>query len=584
MPLATGTSNLFFNRDTKVFVSSSLGRSICIASNSGAVFTTSVPHGLSVGDRVTVANFGAGTAYVGLGNTPGDTVFYVTSTSLAASTFTLAETYALATQASPVVVTPTNTPTGSTARMNGVDGWVTPTAMAATANELTVTVANSFAIGDNVLISGVYDAAVPNAIQLNGVYKITSIVGTAPIGTGFKVLLNGTFPVLTVTAGTLTSVKITKINMWEIPVLSGYSMSQSTSTSEVTLNEMVASDGISRRARQMFNDALAPVEWSFDTYVRPFKSTSHYCVEEPLWAHLLGRAYSTVTGTGSAQTTVWAYPHLAGGATTAVVRGVPDDLRFNFGQSNVVTLGTLDLYFVLGANKVAGSRVYTAGANGADTAIYRVGDGVINEVSITFDIDGISTLSWSGMGSTITELGAFHGNDAGSFGISSNSNFIRNRLTALTASGTLPNTSAYTLTLTGGSITINNNISYLTPEVLGVVNKPIGHVTGTRTISGTFSCYMDEITGGSIDLFQDLAQESDSIITNSFSLDFYVGGGAADVPTAPGVQFSFPTAHLEIPTINFDDVISTEVTFHALPSTIGGTNEIDVIRYRGTNL
>ena len=45
---------------------------------------------------------------------------------------------------------------------------------------------------------------------------------------------------------------------WEIPVLDGFSFSQATNTSEITLNEMEAAAGGSRRGRRMFNDSYAP--------------------------------------------------------------------------------------------------------------------------------------------------------------------------------------------------------------------------------------------------------------------------------------------------------------------------------------
>ena len=59
---------------------------------------------------------------------------------------------------------------------------------------------------------------------------------------------------------------------WKIPVLEGFSFSQATNVSEITLNEMESTAGVSRRGRRAFNDSLAPVEFSFGTYVRPFKS------------------------------------------------------------------------------------------------------------------------------------------------------------------------------------------------------------------------------------------------------------------------------------------------------------------------
>ena len=57
-----------------------------------------------------------------------------------------------------------------------------------------------------------------------------------------------------------------------IPLLEGFSFSQTTNSSEITLSEMESTGGVSRRGRKMFNDSLAPVEWSFSTYLRPFLS------------------------------------------------------------------------------------------------------------------------------------------------------------------------------------------------------------------------------------------------------------------------------------------------------------------------
>ena len=58
----------------------------------------------------------------------------------------------------------------------------------------------------------------------------------------------------------------------ELPVLDGFSFSQATNTSEVTLSEAAASDGYSKRGRAMFTDSFAPAEWSFSTYMRPTTS------------------------------------------------------------------------------------------------------------------------------------------------------------------------------------------------------------------------------------------------------------------------------------------------------------------------
>ena len=74
----------------------------------------------------------------------------------------------------------------------------------------------------------------------------------------------------------------------------------------------------------------------------------------------------------------------------------------------------------------------------------------------------------------------------------------------------------YNVTLTGGNITIENSLTYLTPETLGSVNLPLGHVMGTRSVSGNFTCYLDDRANGSLALFENL-QESRGVITNAFS-------------------------------------------------------------------
>lgn len=341
--------------------------------------------------------------------------------------------------------------------------------------------------------------------------------------------------------------------VWEIPVLDGFSFSQATNTSEITLNEMADSAGNSRRARQMFTDSYAPAEWSFSTYVRPFVSAgsgagaaddaaNHHAVEEVLWALMVGdAAYSSNTFTGfTADTT---------------------DLDIDFDSSNKVTLGTADIFFVMG------------GAGSGTKTTYKIEGCVVNEASIDFDIDGIATINWSGMGKIITEDTAPTATVYEA--VSSTSNFIRNRLTTLAISSTSPTSTTYDLVLTGGNISISNNLTFLTPETLGVVNQPLGHVTGTRSISGSFTCYLNAEADSSADLFENII-EGTSTITNNFDLAFKIGGSSG----TPRLEFATANCHLEVPTHSIDDVISLETNFHALPSTISETDEV-TIKYVG---
>jgi hypothetical protein len=358
---------------------------------------------------------------------------------------------------------------------------------------------------------------------------------------------------------------------WNLPVLDGFSFSQGTNTSEITLNEMATASGDSRRGRQMFTDSYAPAEWSFSTYIRPFVSAGSgtgaadnaaktHAVEEALWSNFVGAGtYSSFT-----------FSDITNGTESS-------GMDISFANSNKVTLGTFDLFFLLSK---------TSGA--ATDQLYKIEGCVVNEASIDFDIDGIATINWSGMGGLISEVeGGVVPNLAGVIkeGTASTdtANFIRNRLTslAITNAGGGNFQSSYDVVLTGGNITLSNNMTFLTPETLGVVNQPLGHVTGTRSIGGSFTAYLgagDAGDNSTADLFEDIIESTD-VVTNDFELVFSIGGASA----TPGVVVTMNSCHLEVPTHSMDDVISVEVNFHALPSTIGGTDEA-AITYKGTTL
>ena len=297
--------------------------------------------------------------------------------------------------------------------------------------------------------------------------------------------------------------------IWEIPVLDGFSFSQGNNSTEVTLSEAESSAGVSKRGRKVFNDSLAPVEFSFATYARPFLSAGsgggaadgsakQHAVEEVLWALMAGPAtYSSNAFTG----------------TTTHGTGAGADLEIDFDQSNKSQLGTADVFFSLDDG-------------GGNPTVYKIAGAVINEASIDFDIEGIATISWSGFGSTLTSDSK--PTKTVYEAINATNNYIRNRLTSLSITAgdtsTFPGAGSgvYNLTLTGGNITISNNITYLTPETIGSVNTPIGHVTGARSVSGNFTCYLgldsSSNVGTSTDFFADMTSaNAKSKTVNSFN-------------------------------------------------------------------
>jgi len=388
--------------------------------------------------------------------------------------------------------------------------------------------------------------------------------------------------------------------LYEIPVLDGFSFSQGTNTTEVTLNEAAGTSGYSKRGRAMFTDSFAPAEWSFSTYMRPTTSAAgayaadaglhaggakKFAVEGPLWAAMGAENYMAAVG-----------------ETGTFVPADHEPNAFDFANSNKVTIGVFDLFFVLGASKDSEGDIYTTGTDGV--TVYRLADCSVGSATIDFDIDGIAQIAWSGNGKTIEEIvqlkvtaGATspavsgeHSSTIGLIdeGVSSTDNYIRQKLTDLAitydaseSTGTLgalgSSDITFAVTLTGGSISIENNLNYLTPETLGSVNTPLGHVTGTRSVSGNFTCYLNSESNGSLDLFEKL-QESRGVITNAFALTFNIGGAS----NTPKCAVALPKAHLELPTHSIEDVISVDVAFHGLSSDMSSstaanaTNEISV--------
>lgn len=378
------------------------------------------------------------------------------------------------------------------------------------------------------------------------------------------------------------------LTWWEVPVLDGFAFSQATESTQITLTEASDSTGRSRRGQLAFNTALAPVEWSLTTYVRPFKGAGgrtntvggfvenvagfHHAVEEPLWAYLvMGKDEIFRANTGVGPTT----PGNTWGWTSNGVYSSASSLNIDFARSNKTALRTFDLIFAMSS------------AASPDT-VYTLNDACVNGVTLDFDIEGIAQLQWSGFARNITHssnLTVLTSNSANSIteGINSTNSFIRNRLSTANIStfmrefgsnGTIPK--FYNIILTGGSINIDNGITYLTPEELAKVNIPLGHVTGTRSITGTFTAYLDDDTAANSSgaLFRNMVANT-SASRNDFPITFSIGGA-----TAPKVEFIIPDAHLEIPTHSVDDVISVEVNFTALPSVISNTDEM-TIKYYG---
>jgi hypothetical protein len=351
---------------------------------------------------------------------------------------------------------------------------------------------------------------------------------------------------------------LTDDDTWEIPLLSDFSFSQAAETTDITVSEAGATP---TRGGLRFSTALNPVDWSFSTYMRPYKingsaaanANQHRCLERILW-HGLVSANAVAFGT-------------AGNADVRATSTTSFDIVTT--GSNVHRFTTLYLLIK------------------ADNVWYKIGGVQVNQAEVDFGIDTIGQITWSGFGTTMTKLasaptttGSLVKEYSSPTVLTGNStataldmDFVIQKYTRLTITDNR-NTNghsaqAYTLPITGGTLTFNNNITFLTPETLGIVNTPIGSFTGSREITGSVSAYLKTGSAGDAgDLLEDLLGFT-SETTTSYKVDFVAGGVANTDPT---VQFVMNNCHVSIPTVDVQDVLSVNIDFKATPYTGSGNS------------
>jgi hypothetical protein len=437
--------------------------------------------------------------------------------------------------------------------------------------------------------SDVESVYIPNNFRGNNFTDGENLSQTATTGTatGFTAVVDGVSANGKTVDGSRNGLGVFKgnesnANTFKIGVLDGYSFSQASENTDITVSEAGATPN---RTSRRFNDSLAPAEWSFQTYARPFvHGTNSFrdtgqidMVENILWAALAGQSITKAeddadTSQGGA----------AGETTNGAVKFTSSTADVNFVSSDAHELLKLNIFFAL------------------ENTTYRLNECQVNQVEIDFSIDGIATLSWSGNATTIDQVSEIiedpskvlstdgttdTGNTDGTFAEkynyvdvtgSADADYLKNKLSQLSLSTAAQGGGAgsggldsktYSVNITGGSITIANNITYLTPETLGIVDKPIGSFTGARNVTGSLTCYLDTKSNGSNQLLTDLSAAT-GLIQPQFNMSLFMGGDTTAFAsrTSPVIELDIPRAMLSIPTVEVADIISTTVEFAALPA------------------
>ena len=344
-------------------------------------------------------------------------------------------------------------------------------------------------------------------------------------------------------------------NTREIQVLDGFSFSQNTTAETVTLNEAGAAPV---RGQRSFNTALEPVDFSMSTYMRPADGGVNITAEESV---LWNAMFATDP---------------IGGANAAWVEGT-SSCTLSATNSQSHQLQKFGLIILI------------------DGVSYVIDNCALDTATIDFGLDAIAMVAWAGKGAILRQIAGLtattgptvtlaNGLAGTAKGKDTAAPFIANKLSTLTLKGGINGTgTTYTVAITGGTLTIANNLTYLTPANLGVVNRPFTYFTGTRAISGSLNAYLRAGSGNTAGLLADLLTASTTDVDPEFEVQFEVGG--ASNPTR--VEFEMPAAVLTIPTVSTEQVVSTTINFTAQGFSgsafdIGAANELQV-RYFTTN-
>jgi len=337
-------------------------------------------------------------------------------------------------------------------------------------------------------------------------------------------------------ASTKTS-GFTANDTWEILVGDDLQFSQDASSTDISPSE---AGPVPVRGSKRFTDAVNPATWSFSTYILP--ATKNLKIVSPdaiLWHSLAsGSSYDpTVKDKGVYQS-----------AFNQIV---------SFKDSAHHELNMLNLFLLV------------------DSVWYQLKKCQVGQAEITIDIADIAKTAWSG---NATDLVPLDSAPAGLLALgvtdaeflSYQSLYIKNKLTIMNLKDN--NSSAvYDVAITGGTITINNNITYLTPTTLSRVDRAIGSFTGALEVSGNITCYVNTKTNGSSTLWKALQAATASI--NSFDMALSLGGKYVGKPV-PALVAHLPKAMLEMPSVSSEDIISLTINFKGMGTDMDTWDEI----------
>src|SRR6056300_489225 len=337
-------------------------------------------------------------------------------------------------------------------------------------------------------------------------------------------------------AGGAAATAMTPSNTWKLEVLAGFALTSSAATTDITSLE---SGTTPDRSQQRFNTAINPVDWNFQTYLRPTG------VEVTADSEAPGTAANTTDNGNSMPIADW---FMWQSLITSTKPASSTDSRSGWETEGKLRSTTV----AAAAGKAATATNFSTAQENhlyfkLDNVVYQVGNATVNQATVDAGIEEIATTTWAGFGTDLKELtGADRDKAISVFG------GILNAGTSITAN------SNATATLSALSFDYNNNITYLTPEELSTLNSPIGQFTGTRAVTGSASMYLRSDDLESAGFLRNISQDTRTSSAQTSNANLIIGG-----TTAPYVAFQMDAVQFEFPTLATEDVISMSVNFVA---------------------
>ena len=220
----------------------------------------------------------------------------------------------------------------------------------------------------------------------------------------------------------------------------------------------------------------------------------------------------------------------------------------------------------------------------SDNVMYAIDGCVLDIVSISISPDSISSITWSGKAKKSRQLSAealttnqyslaFSSN---LYGIanrySPDGKYVANAFSTMVLKNNIGglNGQAYNIPVISANITITNSIETITSNTVYEVSRPVAFFNKNRSISGNIKAYLrsgtiiknNVVLEQSSTLRNNLLNEASTTIDPKYYMEISIGAASS----VPKLVFDMQAVTLEIPNLEYQEVLSMEIGFRAQAS------------------